>query len=294
MCGIAGTVGVETPDVVREMSGALVHRGPDDSGLFFDGGALVALAHRRLSIIDVTSSGHQPMSNGGGRYEIVFNGEVYNFRELRKELEGSGHRFTSQSDTEVVLAAWSEWGDAALSRFRGMFAFAIWDREKRELFLARDRFGIKPLYYAFPSRAFLFASELGAMLASGLVPRRADPEGLWWYLSLGSVPQPGTILRDVKALPPGHTMRVRADLSYEIVHYWDLAEASRSWHGEVARLEPVGAARRLRELLDDATRLHMISDVPVGAFLSGGIDSTAVVGLMAKASGSAIQTFAVG
>lgn len=294
MCGIAGTVGVEDAGVARAMSGAMAHRGPDDSGLSFDGEALVALAHRRLSVIDVTSGGHQPMSYEGGRYDMVFNGEVYNFRELRKELEGRGHRFASQSDTEVVLAAWSEWGEAAVSRFRGMFAFAIWDRETRELFLARDRFGIKPLYYTFQSKAFVFASELGGILASGLVSRAADPEGLWWYLSLGSIPQPGTALRGVRALPPGHTMRLRTDLSHEFVRYWDLAEAGERWRGEIDRLDPAGAAQRLRGLLDEATRLHMISDVPVGAFLSGGIDSTAVVGLMAEASGAAVHTFAVG
>jgi asparagine synthase (glutamine-hydrolysing) len=294
MCGIAGTLGVSSPDVAAAMSDAIAHRGPDDCGLFFDGEGRVALAHRRLSIIDLSPCGHQPMPYDGGRYQIVFNGEVYNFAGLRRELEALGHRFASRSDTEVVLAAYAQWGEASVRRLRGMFAFAIYDRDSRELFLARDRFGIKPLCFTFQQSAFLFASELKGLLASGLVQRRLDLEALWFYLSLGSVPQPRTALRDVATLLPGHTMCVRADLSFEIVRYWDLADASKAWEEEVRTLDAAGAARRLRDLLDEATRLHMIADVPVGAFLSGGIDSTAVVGLMTRVSGSRIRTFSVG
>ena len=292
MCGIAGTFGAAAPGIAAAMSAAIPHRGPDDSGVSAEDA--VAFGFRRLSIIDLSPCGHQPMPYAGGRYHIVFNGEIYNFAELRRELEPLGHRFASHSDTEVILAAYAQWGGAAVERLRGMFAFAIWDRETRELFLARDRFGIKPLYFTFRDGTLLFASELKALLASGMVPRRLDPDALWSYLALGSMPQPRTALAGVEMLPPGQVMRVRPDLSWETKRYWDLAEAAERWRGETARLDAAGAARRLRELLEEATRLHMIADVPVGAFLSGGIDSTAVVGLMTRAGGKRIRTFSVG
>jgi asparagine synthase (glutamine-hydrolysing) len=299
MCGIAGTYGLATPTVAAVMSGVIAHRGPDDNGLFFDAAAGIALAHRRLSIIDVSACGHQPMSYAGGRYTIVFNGEIYNFAEIRRELEALGHRFVSQSDTEVVLAAYAEWGEKSVQRLRGMFAFAIYDRDARDagdtvLFIARDRFGIKPLYFTVRDSTLLFASELKALLASGMVPRQLDVEALWFYLSLGSVPQPRSILDGVEMLRPGHVMKVRRDRSIETTRYWDLAEAAEPWRAEVKGLDGQSASRRLRELLEEATRLHMIADVPVGAFLSGGVDSTAVVGLMTQASGQRIRTFSVG
>ena len=292
MCGIAGAVGVASPDTVSAMTGALAHRGPDDAGMFFDAATRVALGHRRLSIIDVSSCGHQPMAYANGRYQIVYNGEVYNFADIRAELEPLGHRFVSRSDTEVLLAAYAQWGDASVTRLRGMFAFAIADRDSGELFLARDRMGIKPLYYAVRGGAFYFASELRAFL--DLVERRLDPDALWDFLALGSMPQPRTALRGVSALPPGHTMRVRPDLSVSVTRYWDLAEAAEARRAETHDLDAPTAARRVRELLEEATRLHMIADVPVGAFLSGGIDSTAVVGLMSRAGGTRIRTFSVG
>ena len=292
MCGIAGLFGTPSAETAAAMSHAIAHRGPDDSGSF-DAGS-VSLAHRRLSIIDVSSCGHQPMSYADGRYQIVFNGEIYNFAALRQELESLGHRFTSRSDTEVVLAAYAQWGDASVQRLRGMFAFALHDREKDELFLARDRFGIKPLYFTIQQGTFLFASELKALLASGLVARKLDPEALWFYLSLGSVPQPRTALAGVEMLRPGQTMRVRRDLSITTSRYWDLAEAGRGQMEALRGIDGATAARQLRVLLEEATRLHMVGDVPVGAFLSGGIDSTAVVGLMTRATGSRIRTFSVG
>jgi asparagine synthase (glutamine-hydrolysing) len=297
MCGIAGAVGVTSPDAVREMTDTLAHRGPDDSGVFFDANTRVALGHRRLSIIDVSSCGHQPMSYDGGRYVITYNGEIYNFAELRRELEPLGHRFLSHSDTEVMLAAYAQWGERCVERFRGMFAFAIYDREAQDgtlLFLARDRFGIKPLYYTLHDGLFVFASELKALLAGGFTERRLDPDALSVYLSLGSMPQPRTALADVSALEPAHVMKVRADLSIETKRYWDLADASRAWEREVRELDARSAPARLRELLEEATRYHLVADVPVGAFLSGGIDSTAVVGLMTRAGGSRIRTFSVG
>ncbi|MEO8034530.1 MAG: asparagine synthase (glutamine-hydrolyzing) [Acidobacteriota bacterium] len=299
MCGIAGALGVASIDMVASMSDAIAHRGPDDSGAFFDSATGVALGHRRLSIIDVSACGHQPMSYADGRYQIVFNGEIYNFQLLRDELSALGHHFVSRSDTEVVLAAYAEWGEQCVERLRGMFAFAIFDRAARQsgdtlLFLARDRFGIKPLYYTSCDGVFAFASELKALLASGIVERTLDLDSLWQYLSLGSVPQPGTALRDVKSLEAAHTMKVHPDRSIECRRYWDLAVASETWIDEVRGLDRQTAPLRLRKLLEDATRLHMIADVPVGAFLSGGIDSTAVVGLMTRASGHRIRTFSVG
>jgi asparagine synthase (glutamine-hydrolysing) len=292
MCGIAGIVGTSPQQAAAAMSDALAHRGPDDDGVFLGQG--IALVHRRLSIIDVSASGHQPMTYAQGRYTVVYNGEIYNFRDLRAELEPLGHRFVSQSDTEVLLAAYAQWGEDAVLRLRGMFAFAIYDAHERELFLARDRFGIKPLYFARAGSSFLFASELKALLASGLVRRKLDRDAFALYASLGSIPQPCTALAGVEVLPAAHAMLVRPDLSVRTMRYWDLAQASHSWRGEVGGLDSVSAPRRLRELLEEATRLHMIADVPVGAFLSGGIDSTAVVGLMTRASGQRIRTFSVG
>lgn len=294
MCGIAGTLGASSPEIATAMSGAIAHRGPDDSGTFFDAAARVAFAHRRLSIIDISSCGHQPMSYADGRYQIVFNGEIYNFAALRGELEASGHTFRSHSDTEVVLAAYAEWGERSVERLRGMFAFAIFDREAMSIFLARDRFGIKPLYYCTRNGVFAFASELKALLAGGMAEPRLDAVALERFIALGSFPQPRTALRDVTALLPGHTMRVRSDGSFDIAGYWDLADASSRQTAELRGISEEEAARRLRTHLEEATRLHMIADVPVGAFLSGGIDSTAVVGLMTRASGSRIRTFSVG
>jgi asparagine synthase (glutamine-hydrolysing) len=299
MCGIAGIFGHAQRDAVLAMGDAMTHRGPDDGGLYVNERADIAFSHRRLSIIDLSASGHQPMSYAGGRYTIVFNGEIYNFAELRGELQALGHRFASQSDTEVVLAAYAQWGAASVSRLRGMFAYAIHDRDAHSddgtvLFLARDRFGIKPLYYAVCADSLLFASELKALLASGRVRRQLDREALWAYLSLGSMPQPRTALAGVRMLPAAHVMRVRRDRSFETERYWDLAGAAAAWSGEARSLDARSAAHRLRELLEEATRLHMIADVPVGAFLSGGIDSTAVVGLMTQAGARRIRTFSVG
>jgi asparagine synthase (glutamine-hydrolysing) len=282
MCGIAGVFGKASLDVARGMSDAIAHRGPDDSGQFFEDH--VAFGHRRLSIIDVSSCGHQPMSYANGRYHVIYNGEIYNFAEIREELKALGHCFQSQSDTEIILACYAQWGDESIRRLRGMFALALYDRESGDLFLARDRFGIKPLYYTIQNGSLLFASEVKALP----IERRIDTESLWFYLSLGSMPQPRTALAGVQMLPAAHTMRVRRDLTIETKRYWDLADAA------PLDIDEESATRRLRELLEEATRYHMIADVPVGAFLSGGIDSTAVVGLMTRASGQRIRTFSIG
>lgn len=277
------------------MSLALAHRGPDDSGEYFDEDTAVYLGHRRLSILDLTSLGHQPMADPSGRYRIVYNGEVYNFRELRDELGRSGVRFQTSTDTEVVLHAYIQHGTRCVEQFRGMFALAIYDRREKSIFLARDRLGVKPLLYAkVRGGPTIFASELKALLASGLIDRRADIQSIWDYLSMGSVPQPATILAGVRALEPGHWMILDSSGERGKQRYWDLAEAAKRSYPNAARIRPAEAVEQVRSLLEEATRLHMIADVPIGAFLSGGIDSTAVVALMNRHVSQPIRTVSVG
>jgi len=291
MCGIAGVLGPGGREALPGMLGAIAHRGPDDEGAWHDEAAGVALAHRRLSIIDTSAAGHQPMVRGA--LCIVYNGEVYNYAALRTELEALGETFHSHTDTEVILAGYARWGAAVLPRLRGMFAFAVWDGERGELFLARDRFGIKPLYHATLGGSLLFASEIRSLLASGRVPRVADPQAVWDYLSHGAVPQPRTIVRGVQALPAGHWMRVRGGAA-RVERWWDLEEETRGLRRELAGIGYAEAVAGVRARLDEATRLHLIADVPVGAFLSGGIDSTLVVGLMSRLTGRPIRTCSVG
>jgi asparagine synthase (glutamine-hydrolysing) len=294
MCGIAGVLGPGAREALPAMLGRIAHRGPDDEGTWHDDARQVALAHRRLSIIDPSPAGHQPMGWGGGRLQMVYNGEVYNFAALRAELEGLGERFRSHSDTEVILAGYARWDAGVLPRLRGMFAFAVWDAEAGELFLARDRFGIKPLYWArTPAGAFAFASEIGALLAGGVVSRRVDGQSLWEFLSYGAVAQPRTVLADARALPAGHWMRVRGG-EVETGRWWDLEEATRERRRALADLSYAEAVEGVRARLREAARLHMVADVPVGAFLSGGIDSTAVVGLASGLVSHPVRTFAVG
>ncbi|MDX9982497.1 MAG: asparagine synthase (glutamine-hydrolyzing), partial [Lentisphaeria bacterium] len=276
MCGIAGMIGGAGRETAERMTASLAHRGPDGAGLGFWPEQGLAFGHRRLAIIDLTEAGHQPMVAADGRLAVTFNGEIYNYRELRAQLAGRGHEFRTRSDTEVLLAAYAEWGDGCLDRLRGMFAFALADFRRREVLLARDRFGIKPLVWAQAGGGFLFASELRALLASGLVSRAPDPQAIWDYLSLGSVPPPATILAGARALLPGHALRVgfAGDLRRDW-RWWGLPEAV-----PPPSLSFADAAAALRERLDDAARAHLVADVPVGAFLSGGVDSAAMVGLM--------------
>jgi asparagine synthase (glutamine-hydrolysing) len=294
MCGIAGVVGPGARAALPAMLGRIAHRGPDDEGTWYDDARQVALAHRRLSIIDPSPAGHQPMAGAGGRLQMVYNGEVYNFAELRAELGGLGERFRSHTDTEVIVAGYARWGPDVLPRLRGMFAFALWDAEAGELFLARDRFGIKPLYWARTAEgAFAFASELRALLAGGVVSRRVDRQAVWEFLSYGAVAQPRTILADARVLPAGHWMRVRGG-EMETVRWWDLEEATGERRANLAGISYDAAVDGVRERVRDAARAHMVADVPVGAFLSGGIDSTAVVGLASELVEHPIRTFAVG
>ena len=292
MCGIAGILdpsgrrGVD-PGVLDRMTDSLVHRGPDDRGTWIDGP--VGLGHRRLSIIDLSAAGHQPLFNASGGVGIVFNGEIYNFRELMSELKGLGYTFNSRSDTEVIVHAWSEWGERCVDRLRGMFAFAIWDRERRTLFLARDRIGIKPLYYAvLPDGRLLFGSELKAITTHPDMPHVVRPDAVEEYFAFGYVPDPKSFYEHAFKLPPGHTLTVAQGGAVPSPRqYWDV-------RFDVTLPEDMDAvAESLRGELEDAVSSHMVADVPVGAFLSGGVDSSAVVAMMAGATEVPVHTSSI-
>lgn len=292
MCGIAGIFSKPEIHSIRQMVAAMQHRGPDDSGLYLDN--RVALAQARLAIIDTSNGGHQPMSSESGLIHIVYNGEIYNFRSERALLESKGHHFKTQSDTEVVLKLYEEFGEAFLHHLRGIFALAIYDKRgglgKEKLFLARDQFGVKPLLYFEANGAFLFASELKALLASGVVPRRVDSESLQQLLSLGSVYQPRTLVEGVKALPPAHFMVVDSS-GTKLQRYWSYGIDRVAGLRQLPYLEQV---EQFRVALTESVKLQMVADVPVGAFLSGGVDSSLIVALMAKETGGHVKTFSVG
>ncbi len=268
------------------MTESLAHRGPDDQGTLVRD--RVGLGHRRLSIIDV-DTGHQPLSNEDERVWVTYNGELYNYRELRAELAQCGHRFRTQSDTEVVVHAWEEWGAACVERFRGMFAFAIADWNRRELFLARDHLGIKPLYYSVDDRQLAFASELQALYAWPAFDSRIDLRALDEYLRFGYIPAPRSIFAAVKKLPPAHRLTLTFDgKTTGPQQYWRLRYRPQ---------ENVSAAqwsRRLEDVLRESVRSHLVADVPFGAFLSGGVDSTAIVGLMSQEMNEPVKTFSIG
>jgi asparagine synthase (glutamine-hydrolysing) len=264
-------------DVIR-------HRGPDDEGVWVEEG--VGLGMRRLSIIDL-STGHQPIHNEDGSVWIVFNGEIYNFKELRRQLESAGHWFYTNTDTETIVHAYEQWGVAAIKRLRGMFGLAIWDRKSKTLLLARDRIGIKPLYYAEANGRLYFGSELKSLLRAPDLPRDLDLDALDHYLSFLYTPRDGSIFRNVRKLPPGHLLTWR-DGSISVEQYWQMAAE------EAVAASEAEAIAALRDVLTDAVRSHLISDVPLGAFLSGGIDSSLVVGLMAQTSGARVKTFSIG
>src|SRR5579884_740298 len=299
MCGIAGfwktRASKENPvDSLNRMGAALAHRGPDDSGVFYDGQAGLGLAFRRLSIIDTSAEGHQPMTSSSGRYVIIFNGEVYNHEELRAELDQHGWR--GHSDTEVILEAIERWGlERAIQRFIGMFAFALWDKELRHLHLVRDRIGIKPLYYGHVDGAFVFASELKALKAFPGFGNEIDRDSLAAYMRSAYVPAPYSIYRGIFQLKPGHVLSLNgAESATAPAAYWSAAEiAQRGLQSRVQGSEE-HILEQLHEKLFDAVRLRMISDVPLGAFLSGGIDSSLVVALMQKQSRRPVKTFTIG
>lgn len=305
MCGIAGwldaTRSTGAEELARQagaMAAALAHRGPDDAGVWVDPDAGVALGHRRLAVIDLSPHGHQPMASACGRYVIVYNGEIYNFRALRGELEACGARFRGHSDTEVMLAAVSRWGvEGALARFNGMFAFALWDRLARRLYLARDRLGEKPLYYGWSGSAFLFGSELKALRAHPAFRAEIDRDALALYVRFAYVPAPWSIYRGVMKLPPATWLAVNPDRpgwTPPPVPYWSAREAAQRGLAEPFDGTPGEAVQKLETLLREAVALRMEADVPLGAFLSGGIDSTTVVALMQAQSSRPVRTFTVG
>lgn len=292
MCGIAGIIDITSaPErgLIERMNRIMHHRGPDGEGYYLDGP--VALGHRRLSIIDL-SGGKQPLSNEDGTVWITFNGEVYNFQELRNELIDKGHRFASRSDTETIVHAWEEYGERCVERFRGMFAFAVWDQRRQKLFAARDRLGKKPFYYWCDGKRFLFASEIKAILQDERVQRELDPAALADYLTYHYIPFPGTIFKGIRKLEPGHWLSVGMEeperLSVDTRKYWDITYAPDDSLSEAQWCEA------LREKLREAVRIRLISEVPLGAFLSGGIDSSTVVALMSQVQDAPVKTFSIG
>ena len=291
MCGIAGIfdmseAGYIDRGMLQRMNDAISHRGPDGEGVHFEPG--VGLAHRRLAIIDL-ATGQQPMFNETGTVAVTFNGEIYNFAELAAELVRRGHEFRTRCDTEVIVHAWEEWGQGCVTRFRGMFAFALHDRKQGKLFLARDRLGKKPLYYTFLDNGHcLFASEMKGLLASGRVPKKVRPQSLDAYLAFGYVPDPDTIYEGIRKLPPASVLCLeRGRRPATPTEYWRLS----------CRTTPLSdndAASSLISLLDESIGLRLMSDVPLGAFLSGGVDSSGIVALMARRSKDPIKTFSIG
>ena len=290
MCGIAGKLFFDPartvdPALLVRMTEQVRHRGPDSGDYYIDGS--IGLGHRRLSIIDL-ATGDQPLGNEDGSVQVVFNGEIYNFGEVRQQLEPRGHRFRTSSDTEVIVHAFEEWGEECVTRFRGMFAFAVWDARARVLLLARDRLGVKPLFYALLPDAIVFGSEIKSLLEDPAVSRDWDPLALDAYLTLGYIPAPETIYRAVRKLDAGHTLRV-GGRRVQVRQYWDLAFTG---DGDPGREREY--LERTDELLHEAVKLRLISDVPLGAFLSGGIDSSAVVSAMVRTSDAPVLTMSVG
>ena len=291
MCGISGIFDLNgkrliNHDTLHRMNESLYHRGPDEGGLFLEPG--IGLGHRRLSIIDL-KTGQQPLFNEDRSVVVVFNGEIYNFQELVQELEGIGHIFHTRSDTEVIVHAWESWGKQCVKRFRGMFAFALWDANKETLFLARDRLGVKPLFYALlPDGTFIFGSELKSLLAHGGLPEEIDPYAVEEYFALGYIPEPRTIYISGRKLPPATTLIIKRGLSLpDPQRYWDVHfTCDQSISEEEAEKE-------LLSRLHESVRLRMISEVPLGAFLSGGVDSSAVVSLMAAHSNEPVNACSI-
>jgi asparagine synthase (glutamine-hydrolysing) len=289
MCGIAGRFNFRSQAhvdraMIGRMADLLAHRGPDDGGVFVDGP--VGLGHRRLAVIDLTEAGHQPMSLDGQIW-IVFNGEIYNFLTLRADLEGRGHRFRSKSDTEVILAAYREWGASCVAHLKGMFAFVIWDAPARTLFAVRDRIGKKPLYYRLDADGIAFASEPKAFLADTGFQVRPDPVALSYYLSLQYVPTPLSAFAGVQRIPPAHYL-VATSGGVTVDRYWRLRYATKQ------SCTAEEAAEELLVKLRAATRSRLVSDVPLGAFLSGGVDSGSIVALMAQTGAGRVKTFSIG
>ncbi len=292
MCGISGIFDYQQSrpvdeGLLRRMNNTVSHRGPDDFGLHIEPG--VGLGHRRLSIIDL-EGGKQPIFNADGSVAITFNGEIYNYQELRTELKQMGYAFTTNSDTEVIVHGWEAWGEKCVERLNGMFGFVIWDRNRQCVFAARDRIGIKPFFYAYtPDQHFIFGSELKVLLEYPGMPRRILPSAVEDYFTFGYVPEPHTILDNVYKLPPGYTLLVeRGKPPAAPKQYWDISFSAHSPIMTQADIE-----HEILERLQESVRLRMIADVPLGAFLSGGVDSSAIVGMMANISDKPVQTCSI-
>jgi len=288
MCGICGKVSWGGPvdrGVVQEMMNVMAYRGPDEQGMHVE--PSVVLGHLRLSIIDL-STGQQPLRNEDGTISIIFNGEIYNYRELRQELLAKGHRFATTSDTEVIVHMYEELGERCVERLRGMFSFAIWDTPRKRLLLARDRVGIKPLYFTVAGSSFMFASEIKALLADPCVRRDVDQQGIDRFLTHFYMPGPETLLKGIQKLQPGHTL-VLEDGKFRVRQYWDLTFPDEPRDPGVA-----AAVEELEELLKETVRGHMLSDVPVGVLLSGGVDSSGLLSYCAQETDKPIKTFTIG
>jgi asparagine synthase (glutamine-hydrolysing) len=297
MCGICGILATGDGFACDEslagaMADTIAHRGPDDSGTWSSRNGRVAFGHRRLSIVDLSPAGHQPMSNEDGTVWIAYNGEVYNHRALRSELEAKGHRYRSHTDTETIVHLWEEEGPACVERLQGMFGLAIWDERRRELFLARDRLGIKPLYYAQPPGGFVFGSEIKALLEHPAITPELDTDAFYHYLTFICTPAPQTMFEGIRKLAPGERMIVREDGSTESEIWWSpmSSRASR----EVAQMGEAEMEERLMELLRASIEKRMMADVPFGVFLSGGVDSSTNVALMSELMDDPVRTFSVG
>lgn len=301
MCGICGVLNLEYPEVIaegtlRQMIATQQHRGPDDEGYMCE--ARVGLGFCRLAILDLTPAGHQPMSNEDGTLWLVFNGEIYNYRQMVPELELAGHCIRSRTDSEVILHAYEQWGTSCLEHFNGMFAFVLWDSRRRRIFIARDRLGVKPLYYWSDGKHFAFASELKALLAYPAVQRQLNPQALQSYLAYEYIAAPESIFRHIRKLPAGHFLDIALDGSsggtrteeWLPERYWDLQFSSIS--GSARSVEDY--TQELESLLQAAVKHRLISDVPLGVFLSGGLDSSSVVAMMAEASSKQLKTFSIG
>jgi len=290
VCGIVGILdpqqkGID-PSLLEQMNQSQFHRGPDEGGIHIEPG--IGLGHRRLSIIDL-SSGRQPLFNEDGSVVVTYNGEIYNYQELARKLKQAGHVFRTHCDTEVIVHAWEQWGEDCVQRFRGMFAFAVWDRNQQTLFMARDRMGIKPLYYAIlPRGQFIFASELKALLLHPELPRKIDTNAVEDYFTFGYVPEPKSILSNAFKLAPAHTLTIKSGNSKPVVRqYWEVPFSAVEVNDEE------GVAEELVNRLREAVKIRMVADVPIGAFLSGGVDSSSVVAMMAGLSNAPIKTCSI-
>lgn len=290
MCGVAGILSFSPPshllDCIGAMQGALQHRGPDDQGVYISADRQAALTHTRLSILDLTSAGHQPMTIDGKRYWITFNGEIYNFLNLRKKLEAQGESFISHTDTEVILRLYRQKGKDCVQDLQGMFAFAIWDDQQKTCFLARDPLGIKPLFYSQLGTQLIFASELKAILASQLISPQLNPTALYEYFSTGSVPEPLTLIRDIHQLSPGCCLEWRNGETH-LSQYWQMDFTPDN------TIDELTANKIVREALMESIQSHFLSDVPVGIFLSGGIDSSAILALARQTQTTNISTYSI-